>query len=279
MLLIYLLRCGTPRNNQKYKMMTPSLHNIPPFLQSRLRRYEVNGYVFHTVLVEKGSFRMGGEDSKASGNEKPVHEVTITQDYELGIHPVTQGLWRAVMGSDWPRLAFVGDERPMERVSWEDICGSGGFLEKLNARLQGTPAGGTGGLFALPTEAQWEYAARGGRYHVRASHLYAGSSRLEEVGWYDDNSGEETQAVGHKQANVLGFYDMSGNVWEWCGDWYGNYPADAQTDPKGPDTGGLRVLRGGSWSGNARFCRVSYRGSSPPSYRDDSVGFRVARQF
>jgi formylglycine-generating enzyme required for sulfatase activity len=259
--------------------MTPSLHTIPPFLQKRLRRYEVNGYVFHTVLVEKGSFRMGGEDSEAEYNEKPVHEVIITQDYELGIHPVTQGLWRAVMGSDWPALAFVGDERPMEGVSWEDICGSGGFLDKLNDWLQGSPAGSSEGRFALPTEAQWEYAARGGRYHARAGRLYAGSSRLEEVGWYDDNSGQETQAVGHKQANVLGLYDMSGNVWEWCGDWYGDYPAGAQTDPIDPATGADRVLRGGSWHYDARDCRVSNRDYDTPSYRSHGSGFRVARQF
>jgi formylglycine-generating enzyme required for sulfatase activity len=259
--------------------MTPSLHTIPPFLQKRLRRYEVNGYVFHTVLVEKGSFRMGGEDSEAYGDEKPIHEVTITQDYELGIHPVTQGLWRAVMGGDWPELAFVGDERPMEGVSWEDICGSGGFLDKLNDRLQDSPAGSSEGRFALPTDAQWEYAARGGRYHAHAGHLYAGSSRLEEVGWNRDNSGQETQAVGYKQANVLGLYDMSGNIWEWCGDWYGDYPADAQTDPKGPATGVGRVLRGGGWISFARGCRVSYRSFNTPSYRDDVNGFRVARQF
>jgi formylglycine-generating enzyme required for sulfatase activity len=261
--------------------MTPSLHTIPPFLQKRLRRYEVNGYVFHTVLVEKGSFRMGGEDSEAYGDEKPIHEVTITQDYELGIHPVTQGLWRAVMGSDWPKLAFVGDERPMERVSWEDVCGSGGFLEKLNARLQGSPAGSSEGRFALPTEAQWEYAARGGRYHARAGHLYAGSSRLEEVGWYrdSDNSGQETQAVGHKQANVLGFYDMSWNVWEYCGDWYGDYSAGAQTDPKGPVTGVGRVLRGGGWIYEDGLIRVSNRGLNTPSSRTIGIGFRVARQF
>jgi formylglycine-generating enzyme required for sulfatase activity len=259
--------------------MTPSLYTIPPFLQKRLRRYEVNGYVFHTVLVEKGSFRMGGEDSEAYGDEKPIHEVTITQDYELGIHPVTQGLWRAVMGGDWPELAFVGDERPMERVSWEDICGSSGFLEKLNARLQDSPAGSIGGLFSLPTEAQWEYAARGGRYHAHAGHLYAGSSRLEEVGWNRDNSGQETQAVGHKQANVLGLYDMSGNVWEWCGDWYGDYSAGAQTDPKGPATGGYRVLRGGGWYLDARYCRVSIRFHDTPSARNYFFGFRVARQF
>jgi formylglycine-generating enzyme required for sulfatase activity len=260
--------------------MTPSLYTIPPFLQKRLRRYEVNGYVFHTVLVEKGSFRMGGEDSEAEYNEKPVHEVTITQDYELGIHPVTQGLWRAVMGSDWPKLKFVGDERPVEGVSWEDICGSGGFLEKLNARLQGSSAASSEGLFSLPTEAQWEYAARGGRYHARAGHLYAGSSRLDEVGWYSENSRRETQAVGHKQANVLGLYVMSGNVWEWCGDLYEPYPDHAQTDPKGPDTGtSRRVLRGGGWNSIAGICRVSIRYYFTPSNRSNFIGFRVARQF
>ncbi|MFZ4428364.1 MAG: formylglycine-generating enzyme family protein, partial [Saprospiraceae bacterium] len=131
----------------------------------------------------------------------------------------------------------------------------------------------------LPTEAQWEYAARGGRYHAHAGHLYAGSSRLEEVGWYRDNSGQETQAVGYKQANVLGLYDMSGNVWEWCGDWFGDYSSDSALDPKGIATGDDRVLRGGSWSKIARYCRVSTRINNTPSFRYDFFGFRVARQF
>ena len=261
-------------------MMTPSLYNIPPFLEKRLRRYEVNGYVFHTVLVEKGVFMMGGEDSEAEDWEKPVHKVSIREEYELGICPVTQGLWRAVTGSDWPEVGFEGDERPVERVSWNDICGEGGFLEKLNDWLRSSPQATAGGLFALPTEAQWEYAARAGRFRDGLGQLYAGSSRLSEVGWYGDNSGNETRAVGQKQANVLGLYDMSGNVYEWTADnWHDNYDKAVGDDrawidsPRGPN----RVIRGGSWFYFPQGCRVAYRSYRRPVYRDSHIGFRLAR--
>jgi formylglycine-generating enzyme len=260
--------------------MTPSLYNIPPFLEKRLRRYEVNGYTFHTVLVEKGVFMMGGEDEGAYDREKPLHEVRIWEDYELGIHPVTQGLWRAVTGSDWPKVGFEGDERPVEMVSWDEICGEGGFLEKLNDWLRGSPQTDAGGMFALPTEAQWEYAARAGRFRDGLGQLYAGSSRLSEVGWYDDNSGDETHTVGRKQANVLGLYDMSGNVYEWTADdWHGNYDKAVGDDrawidsPRGP----VRVIRGGGWLGYPQVCRVAYRNTGRPETRGDYVGFRLAR--
>ncbi len=259
--------------------MTPSLYNIPPFLEKRLRRYEVNGYVFYTVVVEKGVFMMGGDDEGAYDDEKPVQKVRIREDYELGIHPVTQGLWRAVMGSDWPEVGFEGDERPVETVSWDDICGEGGFLEKLNDWLRGSPQAAAGGSFVLPTEAQWEYAARAGRFRDGLGQLYAGSSRLSEVGWYGDNSGYETRAVGQKQANALGLYDMSGNVWEWTADDWHDYAKAAGDDrawidsPRGP----LRVIRGGSWHSHPRSCRVAYRDDDLPEYRYDGIGFRLAR--
>ena len=264
----------------KLKIMTPSLYNVPPFLEKRLRRYEVNGYVFHTVVVEKGVFMMGGDDEGAYDDEKPVQKVRIREDYELGIHPVTQGLWRAVTGSDWPEVGFEGDERPVERVSWNDICGEGGFLEKLNDWLRGSPQAAAGGSFVLPTEAQWEYAARAGRFRDGLGQLYAGSSRLSEVGWYDDNSGDETRAVGQKQANALGLYDMSGNVFEWMADdWHGNYDKVVGDDrawidsPRGPG----RVLRGGSWVNDPQNCGVADRPTSRPESRNDFIGFRLAR--
>ncbi len=260
--------------------MTPSLYNVPPFLEKRLRRYEVNGYVFHTVVVEKGGGMMGGDDEGAYDDEKPLHEVRIREDYELGIHPVTQGLWRAVTGSDWPEVYFEGDERPVERVSWDEICGEGGFLEKLNDWLRGSPQTDAGGMFALPTEAQWEYAARAGRFRDSLGQLYAGSSRLSEVGWYRDNSGDETRAVGQKQANVLGLFDMSGNVYEWTADdWHGDYGKAAGDDrawidsPRGPN----RVIRGGGWYDHPQYCRVAYRYCNQPVNRDHDFGFRLAR--
>jgi formylglycine-generating enzyme len=260
-------------------MMTPSLYDIPPFLENRLRRYEVNGYVFYTVVVEKGVFMMGGNDAEAIDREKPVREVSIREDYELGIYPVTQGLWRAVTGNDWPKVYFEGDERPVERVSWDEICRVGGFLEKLNYWLQGSPQAAAGGVFVLPTEAQWEYAARSGRFRYGLGQLYAGSSRLSEVGWYGDNSGRETHAVGRKQANALGLYDMSGHVWEWTADDWHAYDKAAADDRTWIDSprGAFRVIRGGCWDDYPQFCRVAYRYNDLPEFRYGSIGFRLAR--
>ena len=183
-------------------------------------------------------------------------------------------------GSDWPEVGFEGDERPVERVSWNDICGEGGFLEKLNDWLRSSPQATAGGLFALPTEAQWEYAARAGRFRDGLGQLYAGSSRLSEVGWYDDNSGNETRAVGQKQANALGLHDMSGNVWEWTADdWHGNYDKAVGDDRAWIDSprGSNRVLRGGSWNNRPLDCRVASRGSGHPGFRNYDFGFRLAR--
>jgi sulfatase modifying factor 1 len=256
--------------------MQASLYRDPPFLQKRLRQYEVNGCVFYTVVVEKGRFWMGDDDSEYD-DEKPAHPVDIRHDYELGVQPVTQALWRAVMDSDPEELYFAGDERPVEGVSWDDIRGPGGFLEKLNAQLlqdaQGVP-------FCLPTEAQWEYAVRGGRLHPHAGQLYAGSSRLDEVGWYDGNSGSETHAVGQQQRNVLGLHDMSGNVLEWVeDDWHGNYDKAPANEGAWTDSprGHYRVLRGGCWGTTPGYCRVSFRSYGEPEFRDDDVGFRLAR--
>ena len=255
--------------------MKPSLYVDPPFLQKRLRRYEVNGCVFYTVVVEGGRFLMG-DDGSEYGAEKPAHEVVVQADFELGVQLVTQALWRAVMGSDPEELYFAGDERPVEGVSWDDIRGSGGFLEKLNALLQDAQ----GAPFWLPTEAQWEYAARGGRLHLHAGQLYAGSSRLDEVGWYGENSGGETCAVGQKQRNVLGLCDMSGNVREWVeDDWHSNFdraPSSEAAWTKSPRDL-LRVRRGGGWDNSQGYCRVSYRSYFEPEFRYVGIGFRLAR--
>jgi formylglycine-generating enzyme required for sulfatase activity len=225
------------------------------------------------VSIDGGSFTMGCQDAERDGectdDEKPAHRVTV-RDFAIGRYEVTQAQWRAVMGGDPPQLYNTGcDECPVESVSWDDIQE---FLKKLNAR--------TGKTYRLPTEAEWEYAARGGA--GSKGYLYSGSNNLDEVGWYDGNykkgnifgTQKTTRPVGRKKANELGLYDMSGNVREWCQDWYGKYPVAAQNDPKEPKKGSRRVRRGGSWLLSAQGCRVSSRDSDTPSSR--LVGFRLA---
>jgi formylglycine-generating enzyme required for sulfatase activity len=246
----------------------------PSFLQRRA--YTVNGHTFHTVLVEKGSFGMGDEESSYD-DEKPAHTVTLSSDFELCEYPVTQALWAAVMGEEWPETWFKGPDRPVERVSWEDTQP---FFEALNRWYAGTGAyQARPGRFGLPTEAQWEYAARGGRYGKYFNYPYSGGKRLEELGWYDENSHGETHPVGRKLPNALGLYDMSGNVREWCEDgWHDNYdnaPADGSAWVDTPRGSG-RVCRGGSWSRFADGCRVAYRNVIRPDFRGNYLGFRAA---
>ncbi|MBO6025765.1 MAG: SUMF1/EgtB/PvdO family nonheme iron enzyme [Bacteroidales bacterium] len=225
--------------------------------------FTVNGVSFKMVFVEGGTFQMGatseqGDDAYA--DENPVHSVTLS-GYYMGETEVTQELWQAVMGSN--PSSFSGTNLPVESVSWNDIVND--FLPKLNQA--------TGQNFRLPTEAEWEFAARGGKNSK--SYKYAGSSTIENVAWYIDNSSNMSHAVKTKTANELGLYDMSGNVWEWCSDWYGDYSSGSQTNPTGPSSGSYRVLRGGSWSYNARICRVSYRSNYDPDYGNGNRGFRL----
>ena len=223
------------------------------------------------VYVEGGTFNMGATEEQGSSyysNERPVHEVTLS-DYYIGKFEVTQGVWKAVMGYN-PSYFQKGDNYPVEQVSWNDIQD---FLTKLNQL--------TGKKYALPTEAQWEYAARGG--NKSKGYKYSGSNDIENVAWYWYNSSTSSssrspQPVGSKQPNELGLYDMSGNVWEWCSDWYGSdyYSNSPSTDPAGPETGSDRVLRGGSWGDYASYCRVSFRNYNNPSDRGRNFcGFRV----
>ena len=225
--------------------------------------FYVNGVSFEMVYVEGGTFVMGAtseQESDAYDNEKPVHSVTLS-GYYIGKCEVTQELWEAVMGSNPSH--FKGAQNPVESVSWND-CQN--FIKKLNSL--------TGRTFRLPTEAEWEYAARGGN---QSSHYkYSGSGNIGNVAWYDDNSGSKTHAVGTKSPNELGIYDMSGNVYEWCSDRYGGYySAGAQTNPQGPSSGSYRVLRGGSWYYYARRCRVSHRGGSGPDNSSSDYGLRL----
>ena len=217
------------------------------------------------VYVSGGTFTMGAtseQGSDAYSNEKPAHSVTLS-GYYIGKYEVTQELWEAVMGSN-PSY-FKGDNLPVERVSWNDVQE---FLRKLNAM--------TGKRYRLPTEAEWEFAARGG--NSSRGYKYSGSNSLGSVAWYRDNSGSRTHAVGTKSPNELGIYDMSGNVWEWCQDWYSSsyYGSSPRTNPKGPNSGSYRVDRGGGWGGSARGCRVSNRDYGTPGNRDDYLGFRLA---
>ena len=224
--------------------------------------FTVHGVAFKMVKVAGGTFQMGAtseQGNDVNDDEYPVHSVTLS-DYYIGETEVTQELWEAVMGSN-PSY-FTGDNRrPVENVSWND-CQE--FIEKLN-RL-------TGKNFRLPTEAEWEYAARGG--NKSRGYKYSGSNNPDAVAWYYYNSGYETHPVAQKQSNESGLYDMSGNVYEWCSDWYGDYSRNSQTNPRGASTGGNRVLRGGGWSGDAM--RVSFRLSGAPGVRDDDYGLRLA---
>ena len=216
------------------------------------------------VKVEAGSFMMGSSEYY----DATPHRVTLTKDYWIGKYEVTQKQYEAVMGNN--PSEFKGDNRPVENVSWNDAKA---FCDKLNELYRDKlPAGYR---FDLPTEAQWEFAARGG--NKSKGYEYSGSNDIAKVAWYWDNSGDQTHDVGQKRPNELGLYDMSGNVDEWCRDWYGGkYREDAVTDPTGPESGSIRVLRGGSWSDFAGGCRVAYRSCYNPAYRNGYVGFRLA---
>ena len=217
------------------------------------------------VPVEGGTFTMGAtleQGSDAHGDEKPVHKVTLSS-FAIGQTEVTQELWEAVMGSN--PSSYKGAKRPVEEVSWND-CQT--FITKLNQL--------TGKKFRLPTEAEWEYAARGGKNSK--GYKYAGSNTIDEVAWYASNWGIQTHDVATKKPNELGLYDMSGNVWEWCQDLYGSnyYSSSPQTNPTGPSSGSNRVLRGGSRIHYARDCRVSLRYYDDPDWRSISCGLRLA---
>jgi formylglycine-generating enzyme required for sulfatase activity len=221
--------------------------------------------VNNMVRVEDGTFTMGATSEQGSDAydwEKPVHQVTLSS-FSIGKYEVTQEEWEAVMGSN-PSF-FKGAKLPVEKVSWDD-CQE--FIRNLNAL--------TGKRFRLPTEAEWEYAARGGNRNQ--GYKYAGGNTIGSVAWYTDNSGRETHHVGQKQSNELGLYDMAGNVWEWCQDCYDSsyYGKSPSTNPVNNTSVSGRVYRGGGWCDFARACRVSYRGRGTPSYRDNDIGLRLA---
>lgn len=229
--------------------------------------FTVNGVSFKMVAVEGGTFTMGAtdDDTEAWDNEKPAHQVTLSS-YAIGETEVTQALWLAVMGNNPSYFTsangYTDDlNRPVEFVSWYD-CQA--FIANLNEL--------TGKTFRLPTEAEWEFAARGG--NKSQSYKYAGGNTLEDVAWCYYNSSSTPHPVATKNPNELGLYDMSGNVWEWVQDWYGNYSSDAQTNPTGPASGTIRVSRGGAWD-NTEYCRVSMRTGGAQTYSCDAFGLRL----
>ena len=222
-------------------------------------RFNINGVQFTMIKVEGGTFQMGS--TSGDSDELPVHQVTLTNDYYIGETEVTQELWTAVMGSN-PSYFKSSNQLPVEFVSW-NACQT--FITKLNAL--------TGRTFRLPTEAEWEFAARGG--NASESYTYSGSNNIGDVAWYSGNS-SKTHDVATKAPNELGIYDMSGNVWEWCHDWYGSYSSEVQTNPTGPSSGSARVNRGGGWysrAGDWRTANRNLNGASAVSY---DLGLRLA---
>ena len=233
-----------------------------------------NGVTFKMKLVEAGTFTMGAtaEQTEAYSDEKPAHQVTISKDFYLGETEVTQALWYAVMGQkpttdgdyQWTSSKGLGDNYPAYYITWDD-CQE--FIAKLNQL--------TGLTFRLPTEAEWEYAARGGN-KASTQTLYSGSNTISDVAWYGGNSSSKAHPVAGKAANALGLYDMSGNLYEWCYDGKRTYSSEAQTDPVGPTSGSIRVLRGGSWFYIATDCRVAIRSYGGQSGSDFIYGVRLA---
>jgi len=228
------------------------------------------------VLIPKGTFMMGAPESEKGRYENETqHEVTISKDYYLGVYEVTQAQYEKVIGRNPSHFQGEGIEgsnsnHPVEEVSWWDAVE---FCKKLSDLPEEKKAGR---VYHLPTEAEWEYACRAGS---KTAYSFGESSKsLGDYAWFGDNSNDQTHPIGKKKSNAWGLYDMHGNVWEWCSDWYGEYPNGAVSDPVGPRPrkGSHRVIRGGSWCHEAAYCRSAYRYRYVPQDRDDLFGFRVA---
>ena len=247
-LLLATISCSTISNNGKIKY----------------KNYTVNGVEFRMIAIDGGTFTMGSAEG-AAGAEKdefPAHKVTV-DNYFLAETEVTQELWTAVMGNN--PSGYTDDALlPVESVTWVD-CQN--FIGKLNEL--------TGASFRLPTEAEWEYAARGGKHSK--GYIYCGSDTLAHVGWYKENAGERPHKVKQLAPNELGLYDMSGNIWEWCSDWHAEYSADDANNPQGPQEGRTRVVRGGCWLMDAPICRPADRSSGAPRGGGCIVGLRLAQ--
>ena len=252
------------KNNAKIDELTGLVNQLQDIIIKPEGTFTVNGISFKMKKVSGGTIQMGAtpeQGSEIDEDELPVHSVTLS-DYWIGETEVTQLLWHAVMGSN-PSLCAGDSQLPVENVSWDD-CQE--FITRLNQL--------TGQSFRLPTEAEWEFAARGG--NSTQGYKYAGSNTIDDVAWYDSNSSAKTHPVATKSPNELGLYDMSGNVYEWCQDWFNNYSSLAQTDPTGPSSGSRRVIRGGCWALDIMDCRVAARDYFPPAKGDECVGLRLA---
>ena len=215
-------------------------------------------------LLPAGTFTMG--QANGDSEERPPHQVTLTKPFYMGVYEVTNAQWERVMGS--VPSQWKDADRPVEEVSWND---ANKFCRKLSALPEEKRAGR---VYRLPTEAEWEYACRAGT--TTEWSFGDDASKLGEYGWFANNSGGQTHPVGQKKPNAWGLYDMHGNVWEWCSDWYGDYAKGTVTDPQVPSWGSIRVCRGGGWGVNARFCRSAVRLRYSPSYRFIILGFRLA---
>lgn len=225
--------------------------------------YIVNGVHFKMIDVEGGTFIMGAPNTEPASYtfEKPLHDVTLSA-FSIGETEVTQELYESIMGKN-PSINKSNPQNPVERVDWNDCIA---FIEKLNEI--------TGKKFRLPTEAEWEYAAIGGKYtHY---YIFSGSEMAADVAWYVINSNGSSQPVKQLRPNELGLYDMSGNVYEWVNDWYARYSSDPQTNPQGPETGTLKVYRGGSWHDGAAYSRCHFRYMREITYKTQWHGFRLA---
>jgi formylglycine-generating enzyme required for sulfatase activity len=257
---------GTP---PKKKQASPKQQNEgtppkqKPITQKTLSNAIIQRLINNMVYVEGGTFTMGATPEQgrdAYSDEKPIHHVTVSS-FSIGKYEVTQEEWEAVMGNNPSH--FKGAKRPVENVSWTE-CQK--FINKLNSM--------TNKHFRLPTEAEWEYASRGGKRSK--GYKYSGSDNLNSVAWFKSNSEDTTHDVGRKFPNELGLYDMSGNVLEWCQDWYDSYKYDAKNNPSGPSKGSYRVNRGGSWNFITGLCRVSNRHDNSPGSTYDFLGLRLA---